>query len=658
MRLVINKGELTLPSDFSFEIEQNSAFFSEDGAASIGATIPATPTDQAKLGFPNRVARKNVFVNSFPASIQQGVFQKQGVLVIANATEDSITCSMALEDSEFYSQHKEKKLRDIFSQIVEQKASAVECSLWLNDIYKNPSLYPAFRIAPVAVNYNEEAGTYQVNNEPDPASSGVRDLKHSPRSVIEDKKSVSVPEGYGLAPFLTLSSFFELLFSQLGYTVGKNCFSSHAHLNSLILLHNTSDVACNGRVNFADLVPNKSVSEILEWMQQKFHAQISVNPETKTVDILLLEDILSGHSDGDITSKIIGKPSFTYEKSSRVVLTPDTSLEGAEAAAETLQALLDKYGGYTEYDEAHFSYAYLGTIAFRLATGDFYEIKTDGPVKIGSNYFKYDRGNSDGMEEFSPEDLMPPMVFVDGVLMPYIGERRHRNTSYKNSKQDTEQDIIIADYAGLSSKGSYMYATTQKYDDAGALRQGKVNLNAEDQYFIFWNLYGKMLLNNRIAVEGEFNLPIEGILRYDMYSLKQFNGQMMLPTYLKYEVGRRIKCISAKFLLVKDFSDGKQDEPILPPPPKLRWVFNNTELEAIDQKEPPYGCDYIRAWADEDPYKVEKPEFSLQEPQYIGQQSYHAHRVIDMWLEDHRVADQRTYIGKEYFDQWYDAVAL
>ena len=115
MRLVTDKGELTLPSDFSFEIEQNSAFFSEEGAASITATIPATPQDQSRLGFPARLARKDRFINTMNASIQKGVYQKHGQLVIASSDERTITCTMALENSDLYTQHKDKNLKEIFS---------------------------------------------------------------------------------------------------------------------------------------------------------------------------------------------------------------------------------------------------------------------------------------------------------------------------------------------------------------------------------------------------------------------------------------------------------------------------------------------------------------------------------------------------------------
>ena len=103
MKLIIDKGELTLPSDFSFEIEKNSAFFSEEGSSSIGATIPATPSDQAKLGYPTRLGRKNKYANIYQAIIQSGVYQKKGMLIVASATDESITCSMALDDSELYS---------------------------------------------------------------------------------------------------------------------------------------------------------------------------------------------------------------------------------------------------------------------------------------------------------------------------------------------------------------------------------------------------------------------------------------------------------------------------------------------------------------------------------------------------------------------------
>ena len=670
MRLVTDKGDLTLPSDFSFEIEQNSAFFSEEGAASITATIPATPQDQAKLGFPSRIARKNRFINTVNASIQKGVYQKHGQLVIASSDDRSITCTMALEDSDLYTQHKDKNLKEVFSARVRTEFNTPAAwSEFLIKLYQGRTtqqeyaLFSDIRLCPVAVNYNEEKGTYQVNNEPDRNHShnGFYDLLHEHRIVEEGGSRVTVPEGYGLAPFLRLSSFFDTLFELLGYTVGQNCFSSNSDLADLILLHNCSDVVCNGKIDYSDLVPNKTVGEILDWMNQKFHAQISVNPESKTVDVLLLEDILQTRTDHDLTPEQLGSLNYGYNSSSRVTITPDTSLDGATAADETVQDIISKYGGWVECDEDEFSRLTNETFVLRLSLGRFYEVK-DGIAKlIGTNYFKYDRKNADGAEDFSPEDLLPPMVFVGGFLMPYIGERKHRNTTYKDSDKDQDQDIIIAAYAGSASTNRYRYATTQKYDDAGNERAGKYTLNAEDLYFKFFQGYGNIILNNKIELSGKFNLKIEDIFRYNMYALKHLNGQKLLPTFLKYEVGRKIQCLEAKFILVKEFSDGISDEPVLPPEPSLVWQFNNSELEEIEAgfPDPSGGIDRWYQWNDNDEYHVLQPIIQLPDPAYRGQKSQMIDRCVDIWEEDTRAGGQSAHIVQSNvsFQQWYEVVA-
>ena len=306
MKLTVDKGELDLPENFSFEIEQNSAFFSDDGTASLAATIPATPEDFSKLGFPDRIGRATVYDNSFPAIIRHGIFQKKGVLVVGSVSDSGISCSVALDDSEFYSQYKEKNLKDLFGQkVMDDFSEPEDWYEWLFRVYKGEVIND-FSIIPVAVNYNESEGSYQVNNEPvDDKSDGIWPLAHEARLVQEGGEDVSVPSGYGIAPFLKLGAFFKILFELCGYTVSRSFFSEKQQFSSLILLHNCSDVICNGKINYSDLVPNKSVSEILEWLQQKFHAQIVVHSSKKTVDIILLEDILAGSYDKDLTDRLL-----------------------------------------------------------------------------------------------------------------------------------------------------------------------------------------------------------------------------------------------------------------------------------------------------------------------------------------------------------------
>ena len=220
-------------------------------------------------------------------------------------------------------------------------------------------------------------------------------------------------------------------------------------------------------------------------------------------------------------------------------------------------------------------------------------------VAVGSNYFKYDRRNSDESEEFTPEDLLPPMVFVNGMLMPYIGDRIHRNTTYNDSKKDEKQEIIIVDYAGLSKKvdytvpgstggrvpsdmegGHYYYGTTQKYDNIGELRTDKIELTSIGLFYAFFRKYNKHLRNNSVKIEGQFDLTQSELLNYQMYSLKLLNGQKILPEQLRYQVGNPTKCLKASFRLIKDFADAVDDEELTYPEPVYKWELE-TDYAAI-----------------------------------------------------------------------------
>jgi len=724
MKLITDKGELHLPEGFSFEVEQNSAFFSEEGAASLAATIPATPDDLARLGNPTRIARKTRYVNLIPAIVSCGVFQKKGQLIVESASSDGISCAIALEDSDFYSQFKEKTVREIFAAKVLHDFDTP--AAWYAQIFQmyssanyqgprsNPTLLMDMAVIPVAVNYDAAAGTYQVNNQPvQGTGDGMYPLAHEARLIQEGDTELNMPDGYGIAPFLYLKHFIRELFDLCGYTVRNNAFATNPALSKLLLLHNCSDVICNGWIDYSDLVPNVTVAEMIDWLLDKFHAQIVVYPASNIVDIVLMEDILSAGFDMDLTKKLIGKLTYTYEKTSRVVLIPDTSIEGAAPPAETLEALKEKYGSVKGLDSA-------GMLTYRgsglvqcLATGRYYEIhesmnnshtvssasissggsrhdvtvsgsgrrtpNTHNWVDVGSNYFKYDRKNSDETEEHSPADLIPPMVQVGGVMMPFIGDRTHRNTSYNDSQDDEDQPIIVVEYAGISAVfdhidteavtggridvydpfgGHYKYGTTQKYDNTGALRTGGHTLNAPEMYQTFWARYNKILLNNRITLEGQFDLTIEELMQWQLYSMKLFGGQTILPENLIYTVGHISRCQSAKFLLVKDFTDGIDDQPTTLPEPQYKWQENTSEIDALKQSYSAQTGQTVYAEYNDD-YSAGNKDIFLLAPTAADQQSAIIRRTVDLfYYGGNPRTPTKVPVATEDVDVWYDSVPL
>jgi len=687
MKLKIPNGELTLPENFSFEVAQNSAFFSDDGAVSVAATIPATPADLARLNQPARIARKSRYANLFPAVLSQGIFHKSGQLVVASASKAGIQCAIALEDSDFYSRYKDQNLKSLFSsKILHTYSTPADWYAWLYRVYTG-EVVNDLRIIPVAVNKSEDG--YQVNNEPVEDGSETFPLAHEARIVKEGEDDTNVPDGYGIAPFLLLSAFLEQMFDLCGYTVSRNCFATDSDLNRLILLHNCTDVICFGQLDYSDLVPNRTVSEFLEWMRQKFHAQIVCHPSSKSVDIVLLEDILQAGYDYDLTGKLLGDLEQSFQTPSRVVITPDTSLEGAAPAAETIEDLKKKYGSVVEVAERDAGPD--NNLILRLATGQYYEARGSLSGRrtgrkenyIGSNYFTHDRRNTDESDVMSPEDLMPPMVFANGMLMPYIGDRRHRNSSYKNSKMDEEQEIIVVEYAGRSTaytfsadqlnderagrryatmnrfNGRYFYGTTQAYDNIGSPRSGRYNLTPDDIFERFFKRYNKMLRNNLVKVEGLYNLPVEDILSWEMYQLKRYDGQLLLPVCLTYEVGRRVRCLSASFYQVKDYADSEEDTPTVIPAPTAQWVLNESQrtaaTAAVQAQNP--DLDVISKY--DDAYESGEKEIFLTAPTSAGQVSPRIGRTISIgYRSSSHGRSEYHELTRADIEVWFVSVAI
>ena len=301
---------------------------------------------------------------------------------------------------------------------------------------------------------------------------------------------------------------------------------------------------------------------------------------------------------------------------------------------------------------------------------------------VGSNYFKYDRENSEETEEFTADDLMPPMVYVNGFLMPYVGERKHRNTTYQESAVDEDQEILICEYAGISAAcakssnthtgansqtasagGHYYYGTTLLYDNAGAARADGHDLTPEGLMPYLFTRYNQILLNNKIQLEGQFDLSIQDITGYQMYALKLMDGQKLLPTFMSYEVGRRIRNLNARFFLVKDFDDAITDESITIPEPSYKWVLNDTNVNAVKaawQAQYPNNTIFL---AYDDPEDTSQDIF-LPAPTALNQTSPVLAYPVRVGYYTHYGPhsgggyNQWTDVGTDTVNIWFDSAAI
>jgi hypothetical protein len=685
MKLISLKGELALPSDFSFEFEQVSPLFGDEGTSSIPATLPATPDTLSKLGHPQRLSRKEAFLRRIPAQLVSGALTKTGQLVIDSISGgDGIEASLALNESDIYAQFKEKDIPDLFSSETDihddYRGSDGPVAALYAHIYQvyTGAATADYAVFPVAVNRDEDSEgniSFQMNNEPDTSAktSDPYPLLYKARMVADGDDSVAVPDGYGISVFLYLGKFIDMLFAKMGYTVKANPFDSvdDPPLRRIVLLNNVADTICRGCISYGDIVPDCTVSEFLDFLAKRFNAFVAVHPESKTVDVVFMSAAFDAVVDMDLTPMADGEAKVTYLDQSELSLEHDTSLDGATPAAETIEDLATRYAALAEVSEDTFRHANTSSLMLRKATGCYYLLKqsttgalTSKPALLGTNYFKRCRYATDSQTSVKAPDISAVMVVLDktssGIfLMPYVGDRIHRTTasgSGKTSDDDVEQKIILAYAAGRAVTdgtidGLYFYGTTQKYNNAGMGLWCLYDLTYRDYYGYCWKEYDKALRRGTPTVTAKIDYTVAQLMSLDILKPKLFRGTAVLLRSLSYTVGGHLLCGESVMLPVRKYEDDASEADPVFATPLYKWQLNTSNIDAIIASIRPDDLDGS-SWQ-----ILGFTEFAYMDPPTAsGQEGYRQSVSVRVIIIDHATGstiEDTTHTGVEV---WYDSV--
>lgn len=607
MKLTTKRGQFDLPQDFSITMERTNPMLSDQGDASIPATLPASSNNLEVLEHRERIDRAFRYKNKVDAILEVGPVHKHGQLVIESVNEDEgIDAYFAIDNGDLYVQSKNKTLKEIFAEVTQTFPDVDTACMEMWHIYGgDQGESEDYTVFPVAVApYEDEEGNkvWQYNNEIGPKG----ELIYQSRGVREDDILMSVPKGYGVAPFLKLYRLIDLLFDCLGYRVVYNCFATTQDLKDLTIVHNCSDCFCNPTCTlyYRDLVPSCTLSEFLEWLQAKFNVQPIVDSNAMEVKVMTMEMILDGNHDADISKMVEGAPAVNHSPSRRIVLQPTNNLDGTAPAAETFDQLIDKHEAYMAMYEPLFAALngsnpqFLGGLLLRKSTGVFYEQglhMIDGrPVlnPVGTNHFVYDRDNSDETEDFSQADVMPLMLCDEKThrVEPYIGNRIHFHTGYKDKKEDGKQDIIVVRAYTSRDTAYRTTGTTQQfipYTGNGG-ESFTYDLTNYGLYNRFWIHYNEILLNNETKINARLLMDVAKFLQFNMALPKLCQGQRLLPERMSATLGSRMSMAETDFVLLQRFEDMTHDETIPASQiSSLQWsIFKYEEITA-QSKVPP-----------------------------------------------------------------------
>lgn len=593
MRLTTDNGELEIPQNFTITLVKTNPLLSEEGDTTYPVTLPSSKRNLAVVGHRERIDHADPIPHSIDAVLEHGSMERHGKLIFDSANRRAgIDAVFAFDNSDLYVTSKKKTLKEImasynngagYKQTFQSVAAAAS---ELQHIYGGDQLVEDYVIFPVAVAaYDDNDGNrqYQYNNEIDKTTG---QLIYTKRSVHEGSELVSVPEGYGIAPFLLLHRMIDILFECMDITVIRNQFAE-SPWNKIAVIHNCADALVLPVLQYKDLVPSCTLSEFLEWIEAKFHAYVLVDSNRKEAKILFAEETLKTDPDMDITGFVEGDFTVRRSPSRHVVIHPNTSIEGSQPITETRTALEEQYPYVIELTEADFAllqqnpnppfYSYL---VLRLNTGMYYEQCLDLQDRkavlreAGTNYFAFDNANAEEEESYSPSDVMPLMICDNKCFTaPYIGDRIHFHTSYNNKEEKGTQDIIIAQYYTSSATRYKTTGTTQQKLAAtdGSLISLPFGLTPENLVSAFWGNYNEILLNNETTVEARLALGWLNFNNFNMGTPKLLNGQPLLPRKLEQKLGKRMSLAEGEFILIKEFENGKRD--------RFTWNHNQTYPE-------------------------------------------------------------------------------
>lgn len=584
MKLILSDGTaVPLSADFSFDMELHNSFFSDEGSASLPVQIPATKELLSRLGNPERLASDSPYVRILDAELSAGIFRHTGKLIIASVRrDDHVEAVLAVNDGDFNTSCGELRLPDIMSASYGSAHtfdSAAELSQYLVSIYTGDTEDPDLILFPVAVNRQESDGVVSYSYLNEPAGASLTDgLQWESRIVQDGDRQTSVPDGYGLAPFLYLDRMMVMLFSSCGWTL-QLTRQQTALLHSLVIVHRCADSCVRGYIDYGDLVPDITMSELIEWLRCRFHGQIRFDTSRKEARLVLMEDMLQADGDLDLTNCVHDYPQVLLDAPSRVRLSVDTSLDGASPAAATLSELVQRYGYIWYENEQDFAgSSHKDCLVCRLASGDYYEVRRNmaggvSKVRIGSNAMPYDRCNTEEAEDYQAIDCITPMVFCGSRLMPFVGDVIHRHTNRLGQTAETPspQPLLLCRYGELSSDGSYRYGTTQSYDDAGEPVAGALTLTPEGLYGQFWQQYNNLLLGGRVHVRAVVHHQVSDLSVFDIYRPKRYLGQHLLPVSVRAAIGQDVQPGECEYLLLQQMSEPVQDIVPTADRPALEW---------------------------------------------------------------------------------------
>ena len=518
MRLYTEMGEFTLPEDFALEMKTNNPVFTSEGSSSSTFSLPATHENLEAAGRPDRLSRREAFLNNVECIMQLGAFQLQGHLIVTSCNSEEIGCCFTYNEGSLYAAYKDNKLKDIL-QYVKYYPSTMNMATLAQDTQnemegKNnpPTKFVRF---PVTVQIAEGLDIILnvLEDTSDEGGISYGNIVYKARSYTKGDITVNVPEGYGLTAFPLLHHIIEVIFKTVGrFNIVRNDFSEEP-FNHLVLVHPVADLMCKGNIAYKDVVPDIKLSDFINWLQDKFGAYITVNGND--VSIIILDKMLSDSPAFDLTPYIDDDLSLRIPDRKHFNIEMDTSLAPATTANKS--DFLNKYGSIQEVSKVPDKTG----IYLHTPTGGIYQVtKTGNAYKqkfLGYNNFPFSgqfwEPSIEETKKTEDKALGCHQGYARYLPNPYplyLGNAVHYNTAINEEEEEQEHPLMVA---WAYYRGYWTGSVTGVKSDGTVIYPG---LNPEGVFSRFWRKYNTLYLNLAPDASVTVHIPADELRKLDI----------------------------------------------------------------------------------------------------------------------------------------------
>lgn len=609
LKIKTDRGYFDHAADFTIAVEEKSPVMNDRGSQTVPATVPPTPHNLLLTGFAHRLDCAATPMKDRTCTVMDGMYYRTGVINLVSASRnEGITFNVGFDNSEAYEAWKKKKMNELTLPVVGSgDVDALRAALQAAYTNGDGGDYAVF---PIAVE-REEIGSgsgqtvyWGMLNQVSAGTlvSGARTQRQPVAGTLMD---VTVPNGYGVTPFLYVWRALELVFSALGYEIESNPFkgASAGDLAKVVILNNVADCIVNGYLRYSDLMPDCEVKAFLTSLYVRFGLVYLLNQDTKKVKLELVRDILQKTASQDLTPTLAEWPVVSFEAHKQLKLSAKTSLYGAEPTNERLEDYLKGTSLYRlDIVDERSADDVAAPLIYERITGKFYRCdETNNQYTDSvSGWWVWDP-QTEGVEatELSSEDECVPMLKVDGVYFPgYITGAVHRHSYIKGRESDQEKNQTPL--AFVISYGQRGRITPP--GDAPASALSLLFQYADGLFARFWQGYDAILRHAFEKVEVTVRMTPADLLDVKLLDPVRLQAQALLIDGFDYSLpapSRAEVVMTLRTLRLKDADNlaGEQNIPVIGNQTKMwRWVFvgdNLSQVVAAKEEEIYQSHDYV-----------------------------------------------------------------